>query len=88
MIYKIELFNVEISIYARNTSEQEVVDTWWFWFNSNCEMRRVSVILSFVEYYKLYYEYKWTYCSRLSLVDNIRAFFGFRKQIRVIRKAH
>lgn len=82
MIYKIEIFNVTFWIETRNNQERQAVETWWHYFIHNENMHRVSVILAFLKSYNLDFCYSWHWCRRLSVSNNIRAYFGFRKQIK------
>lgn len=82
MIYKIEMFNVIFLILARNEEEKQCIDTWWQYFVVNKDMQRVSVVLAFLKYYKLKFSYHWGWSRELSVINNLRAYFGFKKQMR------
>lgn len=82
MIYKIEMFNVIFYIIAKNAEEKEVIDIWWQYFIQDPERGRVSVVLAFLKAHKLDFRHKWSYCNKLSLCDNWRAYRGFKRQMR------
>lgn len=82
MIYEINMFNVIFWIQAVTEQEKRNLDMWWHYFVNNPDMHRVSVVLAFLKQYKLDFTYKWSWCRDLSVSDNIRAYFGFKRQIR------
>lgn len=87
MVYKIEMFNVTFWIFANNEHEHEIIEIWWQYFTTDKELGRVSVVLAFLKNNNLQFQYKWRYCNRLSLMDNMRAAIGFRKQIKNFEKS-
>ena len=87
MAYKMDMFNVTFLIIANDEREKEIIETWWQYFTTNKEMGRVSVVLAFLKNNDLQFQYKWRYCNRLSLMDNMRAAIGFRKQIKNFEKS-
>lgn len=82
MIYFIDMFNVEFLIFVRNEKEKYIMDIWWKNFITTPEMGRVSVVLDFLQCNNLEFKYRWSYCSKLSGLDNLKAYIGFRRQIK------
>lgn len=81
MIYLIDIFNVKFYIKVNNEEEQRIMEQWWEWFVADDQRARVSTILVFLKKAGLEFQYEWNWCRRLSLVENLRAFLGFKLMI-------